>query len=71
MKYIVEFTDENDKQAKITANNDKVLVEEQHLISGNFLIFGDNKSDTVRISELQADQDLIKKALDDVIIGGV
>ena len=38
-----QYTDQSDRQAKIDANSGKILIEEQNITEGNFLIFSDVK----------------------------
>lgn len=41
MNYKYQFTTEDEKQALITQNADKNIVEVQYLMEGNFIIFSD------------------------------
>lgn len=41
MTYKFQYSDAGDRQSIIDANNDKILVEEQNLFEGNFLVFSD------------------------------
>lgn len=43
----IQYTNQTDRQTIIEANVDKILIEEQNITEGNFLIF----SDTPRLEE--------------------
>lgn len=63
MKYKFEFRDEESKSQLITEHSDKMLIEEQNITEGNFLIFEDSTSVSVEIdtlkSQLQTTQDAV------------
>jgi hypothetical protein len=41
MNYKYQYIDDASRAALITANSDKVLIEEDNITEGNFLIFSD------------------------------
>lgn len=59
----IQYTDQTDRQNKIDANKDKILIEEQNIIDGNFLIFSDVKPLETQVSELQQDNLILMDAL--------
>jgi hypothetical protein len=66
MNYKIEYTDLTDRQAKVEANKDKILIEEQNIIEGNFLIFTDVKPLENQIADLQENQLTIMNAIADL-----
>lgn len=56
----IQYTDDTDRHTKITDNADKILIEDQCLLEGNFLIF----SDTPRVEDQVND---IKTCVDQLI----
>lgn len=52
MKFKHQYKDETDKQVILDANKDKILIEEQRLFEGNFLIFSDIKPLEFQIKDL-------------------
>ena len=46
MEYKFQYTDVKTREAILSSNGDKILVEEQVLIEGSFLIYADAERDT-------------------------
>lgn len=66
MNYKFQYTT-NDERATILNNNkDKILIEEQNITEGNFLIFSDVKPIENQISELQDNQLILMNAIADL-----
>jgi hypothetical protein len=42
VEFKIQYVDVSDRQRIIKENSDKLLVEEQNIIDGNFLIFSDD-----------------------------
>lgn len=63
MNVKIQYSDHVDRQAKIDANKDKFLVEEQNITEGNFLIFSDAKSIEEQVIQLQKDNLILMDAL--------
>lgn len=63
MQYKIQYTNEIDRQLKIDANKDKVLIEEQNITEGNFLIFSNTKPLEIQIADLQQDNLILMDAL--------
>jgi len=59
----VQFTDSKDRQEKINSNRDKILIEEQNISDGNFLIFSDVKPFEEQVLHLQRDNVVLMDAL--------
>lgn len=62
----VQYTDQADRQLKIDANANKILIEEQNLFDGNFLIFTDIKPLENQIADMQDNQLTIMEAIADL-----
>lgn len=84
MEYKIQFESQQDRETIIAENSNKVLVEEQYLFEGNFLIFSDTPRPVTSIekpvenSDLQELQKQILVVMDalatmyeDMILGGV
>ena len=59
MKYKYQFTDDTSKQSIIDTHSDKYLIEEDHHIDGNYLIFSDIKPIDVQLQDIQNNTDLL------------
>lgn len=59
MNYKFQFLDDTDKQQIINNNSDKILLEEQHLLEGNFLIFSNIKPLEHQLQDIKNNTDLI------------
>lgn len=55
----IQYTDSTDRQAKLTANADKFLIEEQNITEGNFLIFTDIEPVDSKVTGLQDNFDIM------------
>lgn len=62
----IQYIDSIDRQNKIDSNKDKILIEEQNIIEGNFLIFSDVKPLENQLIELQENQQTIKDGMADM-----
>lgn len=51
MKYTFEYKDNNERESILSANSNLVLVEEQNITLGNFLIFVDTSTAQKRLEE--------------------
>lgn len=60
MLYKIEITPENRKSV-LNENRDKILIEEQNLFSGNFLIFSDELPVTLESLKQQIQDDNLVK----------
>ncbi|MDQ7094231.1 hypothetical protein REC12_11585 [Desulfosporosinus sp. PR] len=49
----IQYTDDANKQAIITENTDKILIEIRNLIDGNYLVFSDQKINGDVLSDVQ------------------
>lgn len=45
MKYTFRYNNEIEKEEIMNINTDKILIEEQNISEGNYLIFSDNPSE--------------------------
>lgn len=59
MTYKFEYTDDTSRQNIINAHMDKNLIEDQHYVVGNFLIFSDVKLMEDQMNEVKNNTDLI------------
>jgi hypothetical protein len=59
MKYEYQFTNNTEKQNIINAHKDKYLIEEDHHIDGNYLIFSDIKPIDAQLQNIQNNTDMI------------
>ncbi|PRR85945.1 hypothetical protein [Clostridium luticellarii] len=66
MNYKFEYKTDEEKTNILNQNKDKVLIEEQNLFTGNFLIFSDVKPLENQISELQDNQLILMNAIADL-----
>lgn len=66
MTYKYQFTDSASKQTIINAHKDKILIEEQNITEGNFLIFSDEKPIEYQVKDLQTNQLIIMNAIADL-----
>lgn len=64
----VQYTDQASRQAKLDANKDKFLIEEDHFTTGNFLIFDDTKPLDAQLADLRDNQQSIKDGMADMYI---
>ncbi len=53
MEYRFQYSDETERASILSENKDKQLIEDQMLISGNFLIFADPSPTDLEIAELK------------------
>ncbi|MEK6452625.1 hypothetical protein [Caldifermentibacillus hisashii] len=63
MNLRIQYTDETEKQNIINANSDKILIEEQNITEGNFLIFSDVKPIEEQVKQLQQDNLILMDAV--------
>lgn len=63
MLYKVSYSDLNDRQAKLDANKDKFLVEEDTISEGNFLIFSDSPRLEDAVQQLKENSLILMDAL--------
>lgn len=69
MKYKIQYTDQEDRQAILDDNKDKILAEEDNITEGNFLIFEDIVlSSEPTIDEVLEGQQTIKDGMADMFI---
>lgn len=59
----IQYTDQADRQAKIDANKGKILIEEQNIIEGNFLIFSDTPRLEDQVAQLKQDNLILMDAV--------
>lgn len=61
MKWTYQYNTDVEKQAIMDSNTDKILIEEQNIVDGKFLIFSDEESlpTEERLSRLETKVDLI------------
>jgi len=59
MQYKFEYTDVNTRELLINSNSTKVLIEEQMITEGNFLIFSDEKPLVGQLQELNNTSNMI------------
>lgn len=50
----LQYSDSSERQRIIDENSDKVLIEEQNIIDGNFLIFTDERPITEEVKQLKS-----------------
>lgn len=55
----IQYTDKVDRQAKIDANADKTLIEDDTITEGNFLTFTDIKPVENQVADLQDNSDIM------------
>ncbi len=55
----IQYTDSTDRQSKIDTNKDKILIEEQNITEGNFLIFTDTPRLEDQVKDLKNTVDLL------------
>ncbi|MDO6355104.1 hypothetical protein Q3V94_08435 [Caloramator sp. CAR-1] len=71
-----QYTTKEERERIIQENQNLVLIEEQNIIDGNFLLFSDNpqedrpKAQIVYTNVSKEELDAIKQALDDIILKG-
>jgi len=61
MLYKIQYIDQSDRQTVLDANTDKILIEEQNIAEGNFLIYSDTPSLEVQIAQLKEDNLIIRE----------
>lgn len=66
MTYKFQYTTDEEKTNIIKQNKEKILIEEQNITEGNFLIFSDVKPLENQISELQDNQLILMNAIADL-----
>lgn len=66
MNYKFQYTTDEEKTTILNNNKDKILIEEQNITEGNFLIFSDVKPVENQISELQDNQLILMNAIADL-----
>jgi hypothetical protein len=80
MKSILQYNTQEERDSLISAHNSLILIEEQNITEGNFLIFSDNPTEdtkqVVYINVAQTDFDkqkndleLLQKAFDEFTLG--
>lgn len=67
MKTKIEFKSNEEKQNILEQNKDKIVLEEQYLFTGNFLIFSDTKPLENQIKELKETVDILTLKTEGVI----
>lgn len=72
MKSVYEYKDQAERERIIEENTGRHLLEERNIIDGNFLVFADEAPvpPIVYISVPQEEFENMKKAIDDLILGG-
>lgn len=68
MRTKIQYNNLEERQKIIDANQDKILIEEQNIIDGNFLIFTDVKPVEYQLKEQQENQLVIMDAIADIYI---
>lgn len=65
MRYKKEYINAEDRERVLIENRSKILVEEQNLFSGNFLIFDDGEEVGTQLKEIKNNsEDLTTYVLD-------
>jgi hypothetical protein len=61
----IQYRDDIERQSIIAANTDKILIEEQNIIGGNFLVFSDTQPEIekVIVTEQVKDESLYEAKL--------
>lgn len=59
----VQYENQVDRQNIIDSNKDKILIEEQNIKDGNFLIFTDEETMEMKVSNLQNDNLIVFEVL--------
>lgn len=59
----IQYENQVDRQNIINSNKDKILIEEQNIRDGNFLIFVDEEPVEKKISNLQNDNLIVFEVL--------
>jgi len=59
MTYKYEYTDDTTRQTIIDAHTDKILLEDQHFLTGNFLVFSEVKPLEDQLNDIKNNTDLI------------
>lgn len=59
MIYKYQYTDSEDRQTILNSNSNKILIEDQNIFEGNFLIFSDVKPLEMQLNEIKNNTDLI------------
>lgn len=67
MIYKYQYVTQVDRQERIDDNIDKILIEEQNIIEGNFLIFSDIPRLEEQIADIKNTVDLILLKQEDII----
>lgn len=63
MLYKFQYTSDAEKQTLIANNADKIIVEEQNITEGNFLIFSDGPRLEEQLSQLKEDNLILMDVL--------
>lgn len=75
MQKKIQYTDELSRKAVVDANSDLILIEEQNITDGNFLIFSDVKPIEYQLRDQTENQltimDAIVTLYEDLVLGGV
>ncbi len=66
MTYKYQYTTEEDKLKILNSNKDKILIEDQNITEGKFLIFSDVKPLENQVKDLQDNQLTIMNAIADL-----
>lgn len=66
MQYKFQYQNDTDRINIINQNKDKILIEEQNITEGNFLIFSDIKPIDNQLNDLQNNQLNIMTAIADI-----
>jgi hypothetical protein len=69
LKY--QYSSEDEKKSILQENAGKFLIEEQHLITGHFLIFTDVATIETEVSTIKERLTLSESAIDFLIMGGM
>lgn len=67
MIYKYQFQNETEKQNIIKTNKNKILIEEDNITEGNFLIFSDTKPIEMQLKELKETVDILTLKTEGVI----
>jgi hypothetical protein len=63
MLHTFEYTNETERADILSNNSSKILIEEQNLLSGNFLIFSDEPRIEEQVAQLKNDNLILMDAL--------
>lgn len=68
MQYKIKYSDSDSRQAVLASNKDKILIEDQNITEGNFLILSDTPRMEERLTNIMDTQDLILLKFEGVIV---